>query len=218
MAAQAGIWYFDGRPVSKAVVKTLTRVNAELGADRHASYDGSGITLLSFAQHFDALAEHEMQPVNTLDQCVLTWDGRLDNRDDFLVRFGAEQLNDRSDAALMAHALGRWHDNVLDQAVGDWSLVRWDSRARRLMLARDYAGNRPLYYRASPHFFAWSTSLVPLVELCELVGQVNERYVARSILNESLLNETCYRDILMVPAGHTVTVNAGAQPVRRRFA
>src|SRR5581483_2195975 len=152
MAAQAGIYYSDSRPVSRDTLSALSRLNVRLGPDRTGVYVADGIAMLSFAQHFDRLSTFEKQPVHSADGSVMTWDGRLDNRDDFIVRLQAGLNDDYSDARLMAHAIQKWHDLALAEAIGDWSLACWNGRQREVVLARDYAGNRPLYYCCRPDF------------------------------------------------------------------
>ncbi len=55
-----------------------------------------------------------------------------------------------SDAALVALAIERWHESAFDRLYGAFAVVAWDCEQRRLLLARDHLGLRPLFYHASP--------------------------------------------------------------------
>ena len=78
------------------------------------------------------------------------FDGRIDNREDLLIRVGGPAAAARSDADLALAIFERWGSAGLEWIVGEWSLVVWDAAARTAHLAREYMGARPLYYCASP--------------------------------------------------------------------
>jgi asparagine synthase (glutamine-hydrolysing) len=217
MAAHAGIWYYDGRPVPSNVLNVLSRGNAALGSDSSGIYVDCGIALVSFSTHFDQLSTNEKQPITLPSGTAVTWDGRLDNRDDFLVRLREDIQSDRSDARLMALAVHRWREEALRTALGDWSMVLWDASIRELLLACDFVGNRPLHFCVRPEYVVWSTALDPIVELCDLAGQINDTYMARFLTFSPPEHLTVYRDVVMVPPGHSVRLRARQPPVSRPF-
>lgn len=208
MSAQAGIFYFDRRPVPPDVLDRLCPRNETAGPHRSGRYVSDGIALLSFALHFDSWAARERQPIVLSDESVTTWDGRLDNRDDFLVSLNGDLADDRTDATLVASALARWGDAALSRILGDWSVVRWDSRARQLRLARDYAGVRPLYYCHRPDYVVWSTSVETLAEFCEVRDELSEPYIARYITGTPLEDHTKYPGIFLVPYRASMRIDA----------
>ena len=52
----------------------------------------------------------------------------------------------RSDTEVILNGYKKWGINVLEKLNGMFGLAVWDSEKRRLMLARDRAGIKPLYY------------------------------------------------------------------------
>jgi asparagine synthase (glutamine-hydrolysing) len=217
MAAQAGIWYFDSRSVASDMTAVLSGANVTLGPDGTVCHHADGILMLSFAQHFDRLSQLERQPIRHPDGSVLTWDGRLDNRDDFIVRLQADLADDYSDANLIALALAKWQLNALSQAIGDWSLVHWSSRDRRLTLARDYSGNRPLFYYWCREFLAWSTALESIADVLGGATHVNDSYLAGWLAFDTPIHHTCYRDVFKVPPGHAIQVEPRSAPRSRPY-
>src|SRR5271166_127816 len=81
---------------------------------------------------------------------ILSWDGRLDNRDDLLLRLSDSPRGDTSNAALALAAYERWGTSGFVRLIGDWSLVIRDRANRTIILASDFAGVRPLYYNLQP--------------------------------------------------------------------
>lgn len=218
MSAQAGILYADSRPVPQGTIDLLCRLNAERGPDGTRLHVSDGLAMLSFAFHFDDLSEHEQQPVRAADGTHLTWDGRLDNRDDFLVSLSGAGRADHTDAALMAEGLAAWGFRALERAIGDWSLAHVDPVRRELCLASDYAGNRPVYYCCRPTFVAWSTCLETLAPVCGVEGQVSDTFMALLLTQQSFRELTPYPDIVQVPAGTALLLTPGSSPRRHEIA
>src|SRR5215213_1142030 len=77
---------------------------------------------------------------------VLHWDGRLDNRDDMLLRLRDSLNGDTSNAAIARATYERWGTAGFVHLIGDWSVVIRDHVMRTTVLASDFAGVRPLYY------------------------------------------------------------------------
>jgi asparagine synthase (glutamine-hydrolysing) len=51
-----------------------------------------------------------------------------------------------SDARLMLLCFEKWGTPIIDNFVGDFALALWDRPAERLVLARDFVGQRPLHF------------------------------------------------------------------------
>jgi len=134
---------------------------------------------------------------------VCTWDGRLDNREELLARFSEELPEGHSDSAIALKLYQTGGIGGLRDLIGDWSLAIWDARARRLVLASDYAGIRPLYYHAAPSGVMWSSWLSDLVKGMG-VRLLDEHYAARFLTRGHAAFRTPYRDVLPVPPGHAV--------------
>ncbi|HEY0872885.1 MAG TPA: asparagine synthase-related protein [Vicinamibacterales bacterium] len=106
---------------------------------------------------------------------VLAWDGRIDNREDLLLRLGQHDLLD--DEIVLA-VFERWGVAGFESLVGDWSLALWDRPHRTLHLARDYMGARPLFYYADHESVQWSTDLPELIVRCGRTEALSDAFVA----------------------------------------
>lgn len=146
---------------------------------------------------------------------VLQFDGRLDNRDDLLLRLGARA--ETTDREIVEAALVRWGAESLAAIVGDWSLVTWDSTTRTLGLARDYMGARPLYFHAGPQAVAWSSDLGELVDRCGQRDALSDVFAASFMSLRPLAPLTPYIGIHPVAPGTCVTVRADGTIRTRRY-
>src|SRR5690242_16209612 len=106
--------------------------------------------------------EHFFSPIVTDDGSVaseiLMWNGRLDNRNELLWSLSAAS-GEREDSALVLAAFDRWGISGLGRLIGDWSVVIHDKRRQAIVLASDFAGVRPLYYRHGERTIRWSSRL-----------------------------------------------------------
>jgi len=138
------------------------------------------------------------------DRSVCLWDGRLDNRKDLLGQTGLSE--ECSDAALVFALFHRNGIEGLRDVVGDWSLCIWDAGRRQIVLASDYAGIRPLYYRRIGQSLYWSSSIADLVRWTGIT-ELDDTYVANFLARGSGAGRTPYAGIAQVPAGHALTVD-----------
>ena len=145
---------------------------------------------------------------------VLHWDGRLDNRDDLLLRLRDSLAGDNSNAAIARATYERWGVDGLVHLIGDWSVVIHDRDKSSTVLASDFAGVRPLYYHVDAGHVRWSSSLQTLVAVTE-ISELDEQYVAGFLMFGGYPNRTPYKNISSVPPGHAVCVSPKGTTIRR---
>ena len=96
------------------------------------------------------------------DELWIAADVRIDNRSGLLDALGEPA---GSDLALLRAAIRRWGDDWPAKLVGEYAVVVWDARRRRLTCVRDPCGVRCLYYVDGPTGFCCATEPGPLVHL-----------------------------------------------------
>lgn len=76
-------------------------------------------------------------------------DLRIDNSDELAAALGIAKRSPLvdSDELLLLAAWTRWGEESLRRIVGDFAIAVWDRHSRRLFLARDFSGQRPLHFR-----------------------------------------------------------------------
>ena len=144
---------------------------------------------------------------------VLAWDGRLDNRDDLLLRLKHSLRSDTSDQSLALAAYERWGTSGFVHLIGDWSAVIRDAAKRRIVLASDFAGVRPLYYNLRRGGILWSNRLQSLVEAAG-TDELDEKCIAGFLTIGGCPNRTPFKGVHSVPAGHALCVSAKEMTVQ----
>lgn len=158
----------------------------------------------------------EPAPFRSSSGRLISFDGRIDNRDDLVIQLHGD-LRARSDAALAVAAFDRWGIDGLGRIVGEWSAAIWDAPLRTLHLARDYMGVRPLYYAAGARRVMWSSNLGELAARSGRADALSEPFAATAIVQEISPELTPYEGVRAVPPGSCVSIDAAGAAARRRF-
>src|SRR5215510_4938972 len=163
-------------------------------------------TIKAIARYLVEVTKMNQRNVYNLRTEVLHWDGRLDNRDDLLLRLRDSLQGDTSNEAIARAVYERWGTDGLVHLIGDWSLVLRDRVNRTTVLASDFAGVRPLYYHVQAGRVLWSNRLQTLVKATK-ISELDDQYLAGFLMFGSCPNHTPYKSIYSVPPGHAVCVS-----------
>ncbi|NBV24101.1 MAG: asparagine synthase [Proteobacteria bacterium] len=136
-----------------------------------------------------------------LDELHLLLDGRLDNLTKLAAELGLQGV---AGPDVLLHAYRRWGLDFPKRLLGDFALALWDARNRRLVLARDVAGYRPLHYWAERGEFRFASEARGLFAFGDIPLVINETKVAQWLTRTEIGGPTFFRNIFSVPSGHTL--------------
>ena len=159
MTAIAGLWRLDGRPDATEGCERMLAALRMYGPDASAAWDGGDVALGRCLKRTLPEDACDRQPLVGPSGLVLVADARVDNRDELARALGidGERLASFSDAELMLRAYERWETDAFDRIYGDYACAVWDAARRRLILAKDGVGMRPLYYHRGERLFAFAS-------------------------------------------------------------
>ena len=218
MTALAGYWRFDGGAGARAQCARILAAQSIYARDEDAFWEGEGIALARRIHRLLPEDKYDRGPVVGADGTqVLVADVRLDNRADLARELGITGADRLSDVALLMKALEAWgHAAALPRLHGDFAFALWDSRARRLVLARDFLGQRPLHVHLDRNpdgsgFFAFASMGKGLHALPEIPFAPNVERAADFL---ALLPErgaaSFFAGVDRVEPGHMLVVEASA--------
>lgn len=217
MSAQAGIFYFNRRPVDPKVVALMGSSLDDYGPDRAGKYIEPGLAMVHRAFHVTPEDTLEQQPFISRRGNVMTWDGRLDNREELVAQLWRDLDHDSSDVAIALGAYEKWGVEGFRRLIGDWSLVVWDAERQAVVLASDYMGVRPLHYLMRPDSVSWSTTLECLVHVHELYNEIEPHYLVGFLSNARPAGLTPYKGVFAVETAHSITVSREGTVAHSRF-
>src|SRR5215467_317097 len=178
MSVQFGSWTFEYSDNRTLAFDKLREQLSPFGPDGEARYHDEGIDMVCYHLHETEHERREEQPYRIATGQVLTWDGRLDNREDLARELAGSVRSSDSDVSIVGAAFVRWGLACLPKLVGDWALSIWDSRKHELVLAKDFLGTRPLFYSVEETHTQWCSVLDPLVLLAGRPFLLNREYLA----------------------------------------
>jgi asparagine synthase (glutamine-hydrolysing) len=145
---------------------------------------------------------------------AIVFDGRLDNRADLCAALGAGAPIE--DAALALAAYGKWAEDAPAHLLGEFAFALWDAAERRLVVARDVFGQRPLFLASRPAVTAVASEPQQLLAHPAVRPDLNEGAVAEYLACAPMsMDETIWADVTRLPPAHAATVSdAGVRRYR----
>jgi asparagine synthase (glutamine-hydrolysing) len=123
-----------------------------------------------------------------------------------------------SDTEVIVHAYEQWGDDALARLNGMFAIALWDAPRRRLLLARDRVGKKPLYWHQSAHGLLFGSEAKALLVAPWVGREVNplalHHYLTLQYTPDPL---TIFAEIQQLPAGHKLVVEDDAAPVVSRW-
>jgi asparagine synthase (glutamine-hydrolysing) len=116
------------------------------------------------------------------------------------------------DTEVLLRALVHWGGEALPRLNGMYAFAFWDAPARRLLLARDPFGMKPLYVATAPGVMVFASELRALRASHAVDLQVS-REAMHSVLTYGSVIEpaTCFTAAAAIPPGQLVVATADAQ-------
>src|SRR5438128_2355685 len=124
MSAIAGIVDFGGRPVDQQTITAMTDAMTHRGPDGAGRWLRGSVALGHRMLHSTPESLYEAQPVSDEgEQLFLTFDGRLDNRDELAAMLASENLALRkdTDAEIVLRAYQAWGETCPARFLGDFA-------------------------------------------------------------------------------------------------
>jgi asparagine synthase (glutamine-hydrolysing) len=151
-------------------VRAMCRMLVHRGPDEEGVYLGAGVGLGMRRLSIIDL-DSSQQPISNEDRSVwVVFNGEIYNylelRQDLSRR--GHRLRTSGDTETIVHLYEEFGPGCVDHLRGMFSFAIWDAAERRLLLARDRLGIKPLYYVALPHGLAFASELKPLLQLPEV--------------------------------------------------
>jgi asparagine synthase (glutamine-hydrolysing) len=214
MSAQFGKCYFDGKPLDPQELDRVRPMLARYGPDAEGSFHQDNVGILYRASYTTKESRNERQPYRSVSGKVVTWDGRLDNRQDLLTQLPARDFTSEiTDLSIVVSAFERWGILSFRELVGDWAVSVWDPVEKKLVFATDRIGFRHVYYYLTPNFVLWCTFLEPLLALAASPLTINDEYVAGYLASAPAAHLSPYNEIGTVPPRSAVTIRNGKAEV-----
>src|SRR6476659_7746192 len=181
MCGIAGIVSMDRSPVDPADLQRMCDAIAHRGPDDEGYYFEPGVGLgMRRLSIIDLDKGH--QPIHNEDNSIqIVFNGEIYNykelRQDLQQR-GHSFYTD-TDTETIVHLYEEYGPKVVDKLRGMFAFALWDGRRRRLLLARDRLGIKPLYYAYIHGRLIFASELKAILQLPEVDIALNWKSAQR---------------------------------------
>ena len=215
MCGIAGAVEFDGRPADVAAIRSMTAAVAHRGPDGTATFVDTACGLGHRRLAVIDLSEAAAQPMfDATGRFAVTYNGEIYNFLELrreLERAGTA-FKTQSDTEVLVNAFAVWGVECLSRLNGMFAFAIWDRQQRRLTIARDRYGTKPLYYSITPSAFLFGSEVKAILAdprtRCTLDREGLVEYLA---FQNFFSDRTLFAGVRLLPAGCSLTI----EPSRR---
>ena len=213
MCGIAGYWRFGGTPPgAERLLERMTRILTHRGPDGEGFFREGGVGL---GMRRLAIIDIEggAQPVrNEEGDVTVVYNGEIYNHAELrgeLERIG-HRFSSRCDSEVIPHAYEEWGDDFVRHLNGMFAFALWDRKRKRLLLARDRLGIKPLYYLHENDRFLFGSEIKAILEDPETRREVDRQSLYYYIGFEFVpAPATMFRGISKLPPGEMLVVERG---------
>jgi asparagine synthase (glutamine-hydrolysing) len=190
----------------------LARMSATLvhrGPDSDGTFVADGVGLAARRLSIIDLAAGDQPIANEDGTVVVVQNGEIYNYAELThqLRRAGHAFRTHCDTEVIAHAYEEWDLGFAERLRGMFAIAIWDERRRRLVLARDRYGIKPLYYRAAGDELSFASELRALPR-----GEIDlDALECLLAFNSIPAPYSIFREVRKLPQGHLLVWNGGRE-------
>ena len=216
-----GCWTPDGEPLAELILKRMADLLVHRGPDDGGYYfsdqttgrpQQAGGAALGFRRLsiIDLAGGH--QPLSNEDGSVwIAFNGEVYNYRELKPELESlgHRFHTASDTECIVHAYEQWGRDCVQHLRGMFAFAIWDERARKLFLARDRMGQKPLVYRLAGGRLVFASELKSLLQIPGAPREVDPLAVADFVALQYVPHSrTMLRGYCKLPPAHWAEFNA----------
>lgn len=214
MCGIAGIFSFNGHPVTLAEVKSMCAAIYNRGPDDEGYYIDSNIGLgMRRLSIIDLDSGH--QPVANEDGSVqVVLNGEIYNYREIRkeLQEKGHRFSTASDTEVIAHLYEEYGDACVKHLRGMFAFALWDKNRQKLLVARDRLGIKPLYFGTVNERLIFASELKAILQLSDIKRDLNWNSLGHVFaFLTSPRNESVIRGIHKLEPGHILTAGIGRE-------
>ena len=192
--------------------EAATRRLFHRGPDEVGTWCGEGVFLGMRRLSIIDLAGGQQPIWNEDHTCCIVFNGELYNFLDLRPELEAKGhvFRTHSDTEVILHAYEEWGVDCLKRLNGMFGIAIWDAPRRRLFLARDRIGEKPLYYYQHGGRLVFGSEIKAILADPAIPREINPHGLSNFLaFGHAVAPETIYRNIRKLLPGHYLLAQDG---------
>ena len=221
MCGIAGILNVDGVPADPAVLQRMTDAIAHRGPDADGCWTSAGVGLGNRRLAIIDLSDAGRQPMTNEDgTIVLTYNGEIYNFAELRAELEAagHVFRSHTDTEVVVHAYEEWGLEALPRFNGMFGFALWDEPRRRLVVARDRFGIKPVYYTRAGSAFLFGSEIKSFLEHPAFRVSVSKQHLLEYFTFQNVFSDgTLFEGVSLLPPGSALVVQADGRATETRY-
>lgn len=159
--------------------------------------------------------------VSACGRYVIVYNGEVYNHNDLRPELKAAGIAFRghSDTEVILEGCARWGVRAtLEKLIGMFVFALWDRREKRLVIARDRLGIKPLYWAKTANAFLFGSELKALRQYPDCPSEIDRDAVAGFLRHNYIGgSKSIYRGVSKLEPGWMLSVRAEEEPTVEQF-
>jgi asparagine synthase (glutamine-hydrolysing) len=200
----------------RRLLESMGDAIAHRGPD-DARYFDDGVLALVFRRLSIIDVEGGAQPIrNESGDMLIAANAEIYNHHALRGELSAHRFSSRSDCEVALHALEEWGEAALQRLTGMFAIAFWDAGHRRLLLARDRLGIKPLYVCRLPDGLLFGSELKALLAHPACPRTLDWHALDQSAILRSPRN-SYVQGVELLPGGELLTATAEGHVQQRPY-
>lgn len=212
MCGIAGIMRFTRQPISPCQIKLMTDSLIHRGPDGEGQwiddYIGFGHRRLAIID----LSPAGHQPMQTKDgRYTITYNGEIYNFKELRTELESRghRFYSNTDTEVVLNAYVEWQEKCLSKFNGMFAFAIWDKQYKRLFLARDRYGIKPLYYYKKEDVIVFASEIKAIIKSDLYETALDKEALIEYLTFQNLFTDkTLFQDVKILMPGHYSVVNS----------
>ncbi len=203
--------------VRRGILTAMGQAIAHRGPDDEQYFD-DGVLSLVFRRLSIVDTQHGVQPIFSEDRStLLVANGEIYNHLDLRRKLsGNHVFSSNSDCEALLHAYENWGLGAFEQCRGMFAAALWERNTRRLILARDRLGIKPLYLFRAGKGFVFASELKALLAHPACPREIDLAALEVSPLSSSRI-PTYIKGVEFLPAASYMVIDQNGGTGRRNY-
>lgn len=209
MCGICGYFHKDlARTLAPNVINKMTDAMQQRGPDGRGTHLAQGGALGHRRLSIIDISGGQQPMQHPSHQSVISFNGEIYNYIELRQAYLNARLNHAGDTEVLLHFLHKYGTQFLSKLNGMFAFAFWDLQNKKVILARDPVGQKPLFYYWSQQSFVFASSLNSLIHHPDVIPDFNVETLPNYLFFESYLHpHTPLKNVYKLPPGHALILD-----------
>lgn len=219
MCGICGVISFDDKPIDRIILENMTNTLIHRGPDDFGIYINGKVGLGHRRLSIIDITSAGHQPMTNEDKSIwLTYNGEIYNFTElkkYLIKKG-HIFKSHTDTEMVIHSYEEWGENCIEKFNGMFAFGLYDFAQKKLFLARDRFGKKPLYYYSSSNFFIFASEIKAIIAHPAVTKRINIKALYKYFLFEYIPEpDSIFENIYKLDAGTFLILKDGTAEIKK---